>query len=106
MESFVEDLLNLQMIRSKVMSISKQTFDVRKAVSFVLKMFSIKADSLGIDLQFSCSERGLKLPEKLQQRSEEAKNVLLNPLCLTSDDEDLQADEVPRYLVGDERRFK
>ena len=43
MESFIEDLLNLQMIKSGAFVLQNEPFDVDEAIKFVCDMIRLKA---------------------------------------------------------------
>ena len=44
MESFVEDLLNLRLMREGIMTIAKEKFDIRDALESIVSMFTIKSE--------------------------------------------------------------
>ena len=53
MESFVEDLLNLRMLREGVMTIAKDKFDAHEALESIVSMFTIKAELQGVAVTYS-----------------------------------------------------
>ena len=50
MSCFVEDLLNLRLLRQGILQIDLAVFDPIKSVDFVINMLSIKARSKGVQL--------------------------------------------------------
>ena len=53
MESFVEDLLNLRMMKEGVMTIAKEKFDACEALESVVSMFAIKSELQGVTVTYS-----------------------------------------------------
>ena len=53
METFTEDLLNINMIHEGVFKLEENTFDPNKAFSFISEMFEQKAVSKDISITFS-----------------------------------------------------
>lgn len=91
MGCFVEDLLNLRLLRKGILQINVAAFDPLKCVDFVIKMMSIKAKSKKIKVSRQV-QHNLALPTD----SSGAELPIL-----------LQAGEawLPQLLLGDERRF-
>ena len=50
MESFVEDLLSLQLMGEGILTLSKQSFDPTEVFAFILDTFAIKAEACGISI--------------------------------------------------------
>ena len=48
MECFVEDLLNMNLIRNGLFAINKECFDVRETLDFIVSIFQIKAEMKGV----------------------------------------------------------
>ena len=69
MESFVEDLLNLRLMREGIMTIAKEKFDVREALESIVNMFTIKAELQGISVAYSLVKH-LKMPDSTSHRLE------------------------------------
>ena len=82
MESFVEDMLNLQMLNSGVLTIHEDYFNPAFVIDFVINMMKIKADMQNIQI---------------------FKEVEVVP---AADNQDSNEHEFPKRLLGDERRFK
>ena len=91
MESFVEDLLNLKLMREGILTLDKSNFDPRKAFTLILDIFEIKAEAKGISI-FYDNVRALESP---------AENISLGP-----DESEYSSCSLPRKLIGDERRLK
>ena len=53
MESFVEDLLNLRLLREGKMTISKEQFDLKDTLDLIVNMFAIKTGYKSISLSYS-----------------------------------------------------
>ena len=56
MESFVEDLLNLRLLREGIMTISKEQFDLKDALDFIVSIFEIKSSAKGVNLFYSAHQ--------------------------------------------------
>ena len=67
MESFVEDLLNLRLMREGIMTIAKEKFDVREALDSIVSMFTIKAELQGISVAYSLVKE-LEMPDSTSHR--------------------------------------
>ena len=52
MMSFIEDLLNLNMIRDNVMSLANQKFKPHKVIEFIKNLFEIKSESKGVKIEY------------------------------------------------------
>ncbi len=89
-ETFTEDLLNINMIHEGVFKLEKNVFDPKQAFSFIEEMFEQKAMSKKISITFKSVET-LQMPV-LQK-------LLIPQLQIVEK-------ELPNRLVGDERRFK
>ena len=48
MECFVEDLLNMNLIRNGLIAVNKECFDVRETLDFILSIFQMKAEMKGV----------------------------------------------------------
>ena len=48
MECFVEDLLNMNLIRNGLIAANKECFDVRETLDFIVSIFQIKAEMKGV----------------------------------------------------------
>ena len=81
-KSFVEDMLNLQMLTSGVLTIHEEYFNPISVIDFVINMMKIKSDMQNIKI---------------------FKQVNVVP---AADNQDSNGHEFPLLLLGDERRFK
>ena len=97
MQSFIEDLLNLRLLRDGVLELVNETFNLHEALEFVIEMFQIKAHAYGMDVSYS-TEYYLELPNK-NSCSRYDKAVFRH-------DEGALNNNLPEILIGDERRFK
>ena len=61
METFTEDLLNINMIHEGVFKLEKNIFDPQQAFSFIAEMFEQKAISKNISITFKSVET-LQMP--------------------------------------------
>ena len=53
MECFVEDLLTMNLIRNGLLAVSKEGFDVRETLEFIVSIFQIKAELKGVSVTHS-----------------------------------------------------
>ena len=67
MESFVEDLLNLRLMREGIMTMAKDKFDVREALESIVSMFGIKSELQGVAVTYSLVKR-LQIPDSTSHR--------------------------------------
>ena len=51
MDSFVGDMLDLRLLKEKILTISQDMFNPIKAIDFVLRMFKIKAATYGTNME-------------------------------------------------------
>lgn len=63
MESFVEDLLNLRLMREGIMTIAKEQFDSRECLESIVSMFAIKSELQGVTISYSLESK-LDIPDK------------------------------------------
>ena len=81
MESFVEDLLNLQLLNQGKITIEEKEFYPILAIDFIIKMMKVKADYKKIKISKEV---------KIVSNDNEISNISASQLC----------------LIGDDRRFK
>ena len=62
MSGYVEDMLNLAMIRAQKFNLNYSNFHLRKVAEFIKETFTLKVKSKGIRLNFVLTEK-LSLPE-------------------------------------------
>ena len=53
MKLFIEDLLNLKMIKDSVMTLASQEFKPYKVINFIKDLFELKSESKGITIEYS-----------------------------------------------------
>ena len=63
MMSFIEDLLNLKMIKDNVMTLASQDFKPHKVITFLKELFEIKAESKGVSIEYQITD-DLYVPAK------------------------------------------
>ena len=66
MESFVEDLLSLGLMREGILTLSKQSFDPSDVFTFILETFSIKAEAKRIQISHH-NYRSIKDPSSSEE---------------------------------------
>ena len=62
MESFVEDLLNLRMLREGIFTIACESFNPTEVFEFIFNMFSMQAAAKGVSISYSFYD-DLELPD-------------------------------------------
>ena len=65
MQTFVDDLLDLRMIKDGVFILEHQVFDPNDVLEMVCDIFSIQVGAKNVHLSF-CVQAGLRLPNKSQ----------------------------------------
>ena len=45
MESFIENLINIKLLKEGILAIEKEQFNPQEVFDFILNMFSLKAES-------------------------------------------------------------
>ena len=53
MKSFIEDLLNITMIRDKVMTLANKKFKPHKVLEFIKDLFEVKAETKGVKIEYA-----------------------------------------------------
>lgn len=53
MESFVEDMLNLRLLKEGIMTIAKEKFDSFECLESIVSMFAIKSELQGVTVSYS-----------------------------------------------------
>ena len=56
MKLFIEDLLNLKMIKDSVMTLANQEFKPHKVINFIKDLFELKSESKGIVIEYSITD--------------------------------------------------
>ena len=89
MESFIEDLLNIKLIKEGKFILEKKQFSPKEVFDYIIDMFELRAKFLGVSITFKCVEY-LPLPnDSMDMYTHES-----NPAIL------------PSHLLGDSRRLK
>ena len=68
MEGFVEDMLNLAMIRAEKFSLNYAVFSLRRVTYFIKETFALKAKSKEIKLNFILADK-LSLPREVDDET-------------------------------------
>ena len=105
MESFVEDLLNLRLMREGILTIAQEKFDSRECLESIVSMFAIKSELQGVTISYSL-ESSLEVPDDNYRLCIDKRDnsELLQPQIFNTQDD--CTGELPRFLMGDSRRLK